>query len=106
MSFDVDPTNPWGGPTETALKTSTVDLLLRLVDSGRGLVSLMSPENEHRHTRIENLWKWHRKAESMIVSELGRRKRVAKQQKRELEELEGLPDVDEDEDEDEDDLSF
>lgn len=94
--------NPWGGPAERSLPTKTVDLLLRLVDSGRGLAALMKPEDPTRHTRIENLWKYHRKAESMILGELGRRRRMVKQQEREAAELEGRPLVDDEEEEEED----
>ena len=101
-----DPNNPWGGPTEREISTKSVDLLLRLVDSGRGLASLMSPENPQRHTRLESLWRWHRKAESMIVHELGRRKRIANQQKIEAAELEGLPLVDEDEEDEEEEPDY
>lgn len=105
MTFD--PMDPFsgglGGTPERALNTKTVDLLLRLVDSGRGLASLMSPEDSLRRTRIEGLWKWHRRAESMIMHELGRRKRALDKQRRELEELEGRPLVDDEEDEEDED---
>lgn len=103
MSLEEDLANPWGGPSEKAISVKTVDLLLRLVDSGRGLAALQHPKDPHRKTRIENLWKWHRKAESMILLELGRRRRVAKKLQAEAEELEALPLVD-DEEEDEEEL--
>ena len=93
--------NPWGGPSERSLSTKTVDLLLRLVDSGRGLASLMKPGDPHRRTRVENLWKWHRKAESMLVFELGRKQRMAKKRAAEQAELAGMPFVDDEEDEEE-----
>ena len=104
MSQD-DPLNPWGGPSERELSAKTVDLLLRLVDSGRGLASLMKLDDPQRYVRLESLWKWHRKAEAMIVNELGRRRRVANQLKQQNAELEAMPAVeeeDEDEEEEED----
>jgi hypothetical protein len=102
VSFEDDPGNPWGGPSEKSISVKTVDLLLRLVDAGRGLASLMSPKDPRRGARVENLWKFHRKAESMILFELGRRRRVAKQLEAEAEELlEPLEEEEEEEEEDE-----
>ncbi len=105
MSLEEDPANPWGGPSERSISTKTVDLLLSLVDSGRGLAALMHPSDPKRRTRIEKLWTHHRNAESMILKELGRRRRIAKQERAEAEALEALHLVDEEEEEDEDELA-
>lgn len=102
VSEDLNPLNPWGSPGERSLNTKTVDLLLRLVDSGRGLASLMDPTDPKRRVRLEKLWTHHKKAESMILNELGRSRRIQRKQEEEAAALEGgLPIVDDD-DEDED----
>jgi hypothetical protein len=102
VSEEFNPLNPWGSPGERSLNSKTVDLLLRLVDSGRGLASLMDPTDPKRRVRLEKLWTHHRRAESMILNELGRHRRIQRKQAEEVARLEeGLPIVDEDDDEDE-----
>ena len=101
-----DPNNPWGGPTERSISVKSVDLILRLVDAGRGLVSLMKPADPQRYVRLEKLWSHHLKAESMILAELGRRKRMANQQKKAADALEARPLVDEEDDDDDEDDDY
>ena len=106
MDEGINPLNPWGSPGERSLNVKTVDLLLRLVDSGRGLASLMDPTDPKRRVRLEKLWTHHKKAESMILNELGRSRRIQRRREQEAEALEGLPIVEEDDDEDEDEDNY
>lgn len=103
MTEEINPLDPWGSPGERSINTKTVDLLLRLVDSGRGLASLMDPKDPKTRVRIEKLWTHHRRAESMILGELGRRRRIQRKQEEEAARLEGLPIVEEDDDDEEED---
>ena len=93
--------NPWGGPSESRVNTRLVELILSAASVGASVAHLSEPGSPERVQRAAKAWNLFAKAESMILSEMGRGKRVAKAREKAQEELDQLylPDDDEEDDE-------
>jgi len=91
--------NPWGGPSEGRVNTRLVELILSAASVG-AQVARITPDEEEQSIRAAKAWNLFAKAESMILSEMGRGRRVAAARNKAAAELDEtyLPDDEEDED--------
>jgi hypothetical protein len=97
-----DSSNPWGGPSESKVNTRLVELILSAASVGASVAHLSEAGTPERAQRADKAWNLFSKAESMILSEMGRGKRVAAAKAKAAEELEEmyLPEDDEDDEQD------
>lgn len=73
--------SPWGGPTESRLDYRLVDSLVRVVNSGTDLmrVQVEGSKNSLRQKRVKKLWEVQEAAQNMVLREVEKRRKKAKQ---------------------------
>ena len=98
--MDDDVLNPWGAPAESHMSSALVSTLLTAVSAGAQVLALMPGDNKGRAVRVEKLWSLFSVAESMLLKELGRGRRLAAQRDAEVADLLNRPLVEDDDGED------